>query len=394
MLFHIIWLKEEGKTVDNNLDNDEQQIIRYNVDILIESIDINEARKILESRWIIMISIKEYPQDENSFGKIYLQANYAWKSIRIINYMDELDEAAIFFCNIWLEINEINYLKNPESENESRKILEEAKIYVGEQKKRIKELMDKKKKQKQNVFSNQWLVKIRIVIDEAIVRWDEMISRTIWIVDWNKIKTFKDLRSELSKLRMGTNQIKIISVWEEYLNLMEEIELDFLEYKKNELGNLEILAKDSAVSNLDVMKEYARFFKAVKIKWIWWSVKKEYGDYTTFGEGGIYIKFFWYDIVKKFNNAKEVIYKTYDWIEFILIAVILEIVIYMVLTSIGKDIELKNFVLLSNLWIIWMVLYVIKFIRRRNIMYLIILIPIIVILCVVLIRNLRVNLAL
>jgi hypothetical protein len=142
------------------------------------------------------------------------------------------------------------------------------------------------------------------------------------------------------------------------------------------------------------MKEYARFFKAVKIKWIWWSVKKEYGDYTTFGEGGIYIKFFWYDIVKKFNNAKEVIYKTYDWIEFILIAVILEIVIYMVLTSIGKDIELKNFVLLSNLWIIWMVLYVIKFIRRRNIMYLIILIPIIVILCVVLIRNLRVNLAL
>ncbi|MEI8253636.1 MAG: hypothetical protein WCG25_08075 [bacterium] len=47
---------------------------------------------------------------------------------------------------------------------------------------------------------------------------------------------------------------------------MEEIELDFLENKKNELGNLEILAKDSAVSNLDLMKEYARFFKAVKIK--------------------------------------------------------------------------------------------------------------------------------
>jgi hypothetical protein len=72
----------------------------------------------------------------------------------------------------------------------------------------------------------------------------------------------------------------------------------------------------------------------------------------------------------------------------------LEVVIYMIFSSISKEIELKNFVLLSNLWIIWIVLYFIKFIRRKNIMYLIILIPIIVILCVVLIRNLRINLAL
>jgi hypothetical protein len=47
---------------------------------------------------------------------------------------------------------------------------------------------------------------------------------------------------------------------------MENIELEFLESKKKELGNLEILSKDSVVSNIDVMKEYARFFKAIKTK--------------------------------------------------------------------------------------------------------------------------------
>jgi hypothetical protein len=47
---------------------------------------------------------------------------------------------------------------------------------------------------------------------------------------------------------------------------MESIELEFLEKKKNELGNLEILKTDSIISNIDVMKEYARFFKAIKIK--------------------------------------------------------------------------------------------------------------------------------
>jgi hypothetical protein len=157
---------------------------------------------------------------------------------------------------------------------------------------------------------------------------------------------------------------------------------------------LEILKTDSIISNIDVMKEYARFFKAIKIKWIWWSVKNEYGDYVTFWLGWIYIRFLFSDLMKKFSNVKEVIYKVYDWIEFIIIAIILEIVIYMILGNIWKEIELKNFVLLSNIWIVGMVLYFIKFIRRKNIMYLIILIPIIILICVVLISNLRINLAL
>jgi len=54
-----------------------------------------------------------------------------------------------------LDIKKINYLNNPENENESIKILEESRIYVDEQKKRIKEMMEKKKKQKENIFSNQ-----------------------------------------------------------------------------------------------------------------------------------------------------------------------------------------------------------------------------------------------
>lgn len=394
MLFHIIWVKEEGKQFDNNIDNDEQQVIRYNLDILIESNNINEARKFLEAWGIILISIKEYPQNENSFGKIYIEAECNWTNIRTINYMDDLREAAILFLNVWLDIKKINYLNNPENENESIKILEESRIYVDEQKKRIKEMMEKKKKQKENIFSNQWLVKIRSTIDEMISKWDELIQKTIWIVDNNKIKKFKDLRSELSKLRMWTNQIKIVGVGEEYLNLMETIEMDFLAIKKNEVGNLEILSKNSVISNIDIMKQYIRFFKANKTKSIWWTLKNEYGDYVTFGTWWIYMRFLWLDLIKKFSNVKEVIYKTYDWIEFILLAVILELVIYMILGNIGKDIELKSFVLLSNLWIVGIVLYFIKFIRRKNIMYLIILVPIMVILCIVLIKNLRINLAL
>jgi len=50
MLFHIIGVKEESKPIDNNLDNEEQKVTRYNVDILIESIDINDARRILQIR--------------------------------------------------------------------------------------------------------------------------------------------------------------------------------------------------------------------------------------------------------------------------------------------------------------------------------------------------------
>jgi hypothetical protein len=61
-------------------------------------------------------------------------------------------------------------LRDPQPRDETIKIIEEAKIYVSEQKKRVKEMMEKKKKQKENVFSNQGLVKIRSVIDDAIAR--------------------------------------------------------------------------------------------------------------------------------------------------------------------------------------------------------------------------------
>jgi hypothetical protein len=69
-----------------------------------------------------------------------------------------------------LAIEETNYLSDPEPEAESKKILEEAKIYVNEQRKRMKELLEKRKKQKDNIFSNQGLVKIRSIIDESIAR--------------------------------------------------------------------------------------------------------------------------------------------------------------------------------------------------------------------------------
>jgi len=65
--------------------------------------------------------------------------------------------------------------------------------------------------------------------------------------------------------------------------------------------------------------------------------------------GGMFIRFLYVDIAKKFSNIRKVIYKAYDWIEFLLIAIIVQVVIYMVLNSMGTDIELKNFVLLSNL---------------------------------------------
>ena len=139
MLFHIIGVKEDDKPINNSLYNDEQHTVKYDIDILIESIDINEARRVSKLWWIILISIKEYPlKDENSFGNIYLKANCDWLNIRVVIHMDDLHEAAILFFNIWLEINEINYLNNPESENESKKILKDAKIYADEQKNRIR----------------------------------------------------------------------------------------------------------------------------------------------------------------------------------------------------------------------------------------------------------------
>ncbi len=397
MLFHVVGVKEEGKSFDTNIDRiekDDSLIDRYNLDLLIESEDINNAKKNIEYRWIIAVSITDYKESELKFGNIFLKIKGETQDIRIISNMEEIYDTAVFFYNVGLEISDINYLDNSLDETEIQNILKEAKAYVEEDKKRLKEIIEVKKKKKEYLFSNKDIVKIRDVISEVIVRWDETLQRVIWIVDGKDIKKFKSLRDELSKLRMWTNQIKIIDRWEAYLNLMEKIEIEFLEKKKQDIEDKDTISKNSVVSNIDIMEEYSRFFKAIKTKAIWWSNKREYGDYITFGMGGMFIRFLYVDIAKKFSNIRKVIYKAYDWIEFLLIAIIVQVVIYMVLNSMGTDIELKNFVLLSNLWIIGLVVFAAKFLRKKNIIYLIILIPIIVIISIVLIRSLKINLAL
>jgi len=392
MFFHVIGVKEEWKSLDANIETEDQQIERYNLDVLIESEDANKVRSVLENWGIIIVSLKIFSGSEKDFSKIYLRAKNIDENIYLSSPIDDLAEAATLFYNIWLEIIEMNYLLEAIPQQEVVEIMQEAKINVNEEKKRIREIIKTRKLKKDIVFSNQEILKIRSVVDEMVERWDKLTERAVWIIDWKDLKKFKNIRNELSKLRLWTNEIKIIDRWQEYLNMMENIEIEFLEKRKNELWAL--LDKSSIVSNIDVMKEYAKFFKATRTKAIWWSVARKYSNYITFGTGGIYLKFLALDLAKKFSNLKEVIYKTYDWVEFVIIAIILWVVIYMTLNNLWKDIPVKDFVLLSNIWIVWLIVFLAKFIRKKNIIYLIILIPIIVVLSVILIRNLKINLAL
>ncbi|MCF7835291.1 hypothetical protein K9M48_04610 [Candidatus Gracilibacteria bacterium] len=397
MLLEIIGIKEEGKInndgIDTNIDDD-ASLIRYDINILLESENIESAKGFLEFFGIIVISINKYEQAENIFGKIFLQVKYEDKILRIISKETDINEACMIYTRIGLDIVNINFLEGGIEENEMKNIIEQSKIKAEEEKK-MRDIIEKKKiEKKKKVYADEGLLAIRKAIEESIERCDELIPRTLSVVDSSKIKKLKDLRSELSKLKMGTNQIKIVSIGEQFLNLMEDIEIEFLERMKNEVGVSEILDPNSIVSNIDIIKEYSRYFKAIKTKAIGGTVKNEYSDYVTMGQKGIYFRFLQRDAFKKLRSAKDVIYRVYDWIEFILVAVIVEIAIYSIVGKTGADMELKNFVLLSNLGIIGVVLFVIRMIRKKNAVYLVILIPIIVILSIVLIRNLKINLAL
>lgn len=397
MLFEVIWIKEEWKInnewIDINVDW-ESEFIRYDVNILLEADNLEFSRWFLEFFGVILISIKSYEWIENDFGKIYLKINYLDKTLKIISKETDIEDACLLYTRVGFDISYINYLENWIKEDEIKNIIQKNKQKVKEEK-AVKEVIKKKEVEKRKkVYSDDGLLSIRKAIEESIERCDELINRTISIVDSGKIKKLKDLRSEISKLKMWTNQIKIVSVWEQFLNLMEDIEVDFLERIKNDVWINEILDPNSTISNIDILKEYARYFKAIKTKAIWWSVRNEYSDYITMWKKWIYFRFLQRDAFKKLSKAKDVIYRIYDWIEFVLVAVIVEIAIYSIIWKTGWEFDLKNFVLLSNLGIIWVVLFIIRMIRKKNTVYLVILIPIIIVLSIVLIRNLKVNLAL
>lgn len=125
-----------------------------------------------------------------------------------------------------------------------------------------------------------------------------------------KATDMSNLEEELKKVRMGSNIPKMRSLVSDAYKLMEELEMSYLDQMKAAEATL---IEHSVVTHLDLVREYERYEKSLKVKK--GKLEKTPSDvfYIMMGKPGIYQKFLTKDFQKKFADRGDILYKSIDY---------------------------------------------------------------------------------
>jgi HPt (histidine-containing phosphotransfer) domain-containing protein len=113
------------------------------------------------------------------------------------------------------------------------------------------------------MYEDKHYQKLQEIISQTFDDVEDLLHRVQGAVSVASLKKLNETIEEIKKLRMGTNTEKITGLLEAMFEAMEKIEVEFLEFQKQ---NDFKLLKDSFVSNTDVFGEVNKYKKAVKVK--------------------------------------------------------------------------------------------------------------------------------
>ena len=181
------------------------------------------ARKILEQKKILILSLKEFSQDKETFGDIYFSINLNFQEITMVTKYEDIQEACTFFTFIGFEIMNINSYSTPLSEKQVDAIIEKAKLEVEKKKAEIEQQSRQKEAQENKFYQDIDLESAKKNIFRVFEKIEEMGKRSAGTISIQDMKKIKSLSEELRKLRLGTNLEKIRDTIQELFIIIEKI---------------------------------------------------------------------------------------------------------------------------------------------------------------------------
>lgn len=283
------------------------------------------VRKILEQRHIMILSLKEFTDDKQTFGDIYFTIDLNYQTIEIVTKYQDLQEAANFFSFIGFELIKISSYTKPVSPEQMASVILQAQTEANKKKAEVQEQIKDKEAQEKKVYRNEDLESAKEVIARVFEKIDETNKRSAGTIAIQDMKKIQELTEELRKVRMGTNFEKIRDTIQSLFVLMEGI--DTQRYASIQNPSDTILP-ESLVTNVDVerelnMMENIKILKSLGAKI---DIKKQ--DYAILGSYAIFWKFFQKDFLSKATDIGTLLYKIYDIIEFVLVIAIILLGIY------------------------------------------------------------------
>ena len=137
---------------------------KYPVEMLICEDSLPSARKFLEQKNILILSLKAFAQDKTTFGDIYLTTIQDNTDIDIVTKYVDTQEAANFFTLIGFDIKHINSFSKPLSPKEIDKIIDIAKKDAQQKKLQVREQIEEKENAEKKVYEDVHLESAKKII--------------------------------------------------------------------------------------------------------------------------------------------------------------------------------------------------------------------------------------
>lgn len=283
------------------------------------------ARKILEERNILILSLKEFTPDKETFGDIYFTIQQNFKKIQFVTKHTDIQEACDFFSFVGFDIDTINRFSAPISQEESQKIIALSKKAAEKKKNEVQQAIEAKEAKERKVYQDADLESAKKIILRIFEKVDETLKRSDGQIGLKEMKQITSLTEELKKLRMGTNLEKIRETIQDLFAVVEKINIEY--YQSIQDFNATI-SKESLVTEIDVLRELERMENIKILKSLGAKIAIKNKDYSTFGSGAIFRKFLQKDFLSKITNLPEIFSSFYDIIELIVLVALCLLGVY------------------------------------------------------------------
>ena len=309
--------------------------------------------------WVVVVSLTEYKEEPEAFWNILIHLIYNGAEILLLSKGDDLWECIYFFMFLWLNLEKINFIKNPVSEDDVKKIIDSTLIKINEENKKfqeqqkLEEVKERKKYEESSI--KDWLRIINLNIDHI----EQVLKAWKWIISWNDAKKLDEYLNEMKKIRLWTNFNKMASLILDVHGLLKKVEEEI--FKENDSYKF-LIDKNSSVTNIDVLREYFysnKISEKAKLQPAWLTTSESIEN--MFWRSALYLKLLNRDIW--YNRDKT----SFEWffgivINLIEYIIILVLVILSLLRLFGSVFWIGNFsiYLLPALWWLWFLVYLLN----------------------------------
>lgn len=359
MRFQISWIKQiEGK--------------QQNVSLLMDAPSEEVVRDFCGKNSMVLFELKPFEWKKEDFGKIVVKVQFDNALYELVTPFEKARDAYLFLASAGLRIAYINNFTHMMSDEDVAMVLKKLQMEFAEgKKKRTEEKEHNAPRETRNTVlqKDPELDKMRHIANQAVADMEEVKAKAGWGFAQRKMNDLKEMEEELKKVRMGSNIPKMRSLISDAYKLMEQLEMEYLDQQK---AAETILIADSVITHLDLVREYEKYEKAIKVKR--GKLEKTPSDiyYIFFGKPGIYQKFLGKEFGKKFSNRGAIFYKSIDY----MVLFIFMCIVWLTVTSLYQHYVLQQevfFFAFVDFALIGIVLIAINKLKKPNPLQIIIL---------------------